>query len=128
MFYSVASPDWKPGQPLTPAGSLLFRSRGGGEPRLPPRRWSSRPWRSATTRRPGCVTPDAARLGPAVEILVGASPSATCSAGSPSSASSPRPLVRIQAVDKMHGSRPRRIDRATLGWHGWDSLTMALLA
>ena len=25
MFYSVASPDWKPGQPLTPAGALLFR-------------------------------------------------------------------------------------------------------
>lgn len=31
MFYSVASPDWKPGQPLAPAGALLFRSRAEAE-------------------------------------------------------------------------------------------------
>ena len=31
MFYSVASPDWKPGQPLTPAGALLFRTRSEAE-------------------------------------------------------------------------------------------------
>ena len=31
MFYSVASPDWKPGQPLSPSGALLFRSRSEAE-------------------------------------------------------------------------------------------------
>ena len=31
MFYSVASPEWKPGQPLTPAGGLLFRTRSEAE-------------------------------------------------------------------------------------------------
>ena len=31
MFYSVASPGWKPGQPLNPVGALLFRSRSEAE-------------------------------------------------------------------------------------------------
>jgi hypothetical protein len=35
MFYSVASPGWEPGQPLTTAGALLIRTRSEAESFVP---------------------------------------------------------------------------------------------
>ena len=77
MFYSVASPDWKPGQPLTPSGALLFRTRSEAEAFAPEApavavavRFDARRARSARRgrsprRRPGRGRPrrSATRLG-----------------------------------------------------------------
>ena len=125
MFYSVASPDWKPGQPLTPAGALLFRSRAEAE----------------------AFAPDAAVVGvtvrydSAARAVVTAGPAA--GGGSRWSATAVRnklggitvfaaiPAASVQPLTVALGAAPGgfdRGDRPAGDFHGWDSLTMALLA
>lgn len=121
MFYSVASPDWKPGQPLAPAGALLFRSRAEAASFVPDasvvavavRYDSAR--RAITPRKSGGGDPWSAG---AVGNMLG---------GITVFDSIPPALVRPTA-DEAGAGLARRAEPAPAEAYGWDSLTMALLA
>ena len=130
MFYSVASPGWTPGQPLTPSGALLFRTKTEAE----------------------MFAPDASAVAVAVRFDAGRrvvrpqGPVASATAGNwsvPAVGNSlggvtvfgeiPASLIRPSAdSERMADWRPRVEDEVTpcprAGFGGWDSLTMALLA
>jgi len=124
MFYSVASPDWKPGQPLAPAGALLFRTlaeaasfapdavvvavaveydatkqtlRAQGHGGLTVGRWSAR----AVGNRLGGI------------IVFGTIPAA---------------LLRSTIVEQVATTPALEAEARPTECYGWDSLTMALLA
>ena len=126
MFFGIASPDWKPGQSLSPVGSLLFRTRSEAAAFAPEatvvavslcfdstnravkpltfyspalRHWSA----PATNNSLGGITV----FGPIPSILIRSS----AAEASPS-----------QAWENS------KADLANGDFHGWDSLTMALLA
>lgn len=118
MFYSVASPDWKPGQPLTPAGALLFRTRSEAESFAP-----DAPAVEVAVRfddRLRAVRPRDAMAGswsaPAVGNTLG---------GVTVFGSIPAELIRPSVDVESTFSRP---DGPVGGFDGWGSMTMALLA
>ncbi|WP_435017131.1 hypothetical protein TA3x_004724 [Tundrisphaera sp. TA3] len=126
MFYSVASPDWKPGEPLTPAGALLFRTRAEAE----------------------AFSPDSATVAVAVRfdekkrLIRPQGPVATATAGAWSAAAVanslggvtvfgviPPSLVRpLFEVETLADWRPKAEEPPDSRFGGWDSLTMALMA
>ena len=120
MFYSVASPDWKPGQPLSPAGALLFRTEAEAASFAPDAAVVAVAVRhdgSARAVRPrGC---GASIVGtwsaPAVDNRLG---------GIMVFGSIPAPLVS-PLVATRSGLGPVA---ASTEVYGWDSLTMALMA
>ena len=124
MFYSVASPDWKPGQPLAPAGALLFRSRAEAASFAPEaavvavavRYDSSR--RSITPRR---TADGAAWSAGAVGNMLG---------GITVFDVIPSGLVRSTVGDDLacQAAAARKVEPAPADAYAWDSLTMALLA
>ena len=130
MFYSVASPDWKPGQPLTPAGALLFRTRSEAElfaPEAPavavavrfdPRRCEVRPQGPVASATAGPWSAPAVGNSLVGVSVFGAIP-----------ASLVRPSVEVEALANWRPADEAdavATDPATVG--KWDSLTMALLA
>jgi hypothetical protein len=130
MFYSVASPDWKPGQPLTPSGALLFRTRSEAESFAPEAsavavavRFDAR---QSMVRPQGPVALATAGdwSAPAVGNMLGG---LTVFGAIP--ANLVRPSVEVEALARW---RPESEDEshrtARAGFGGWDSLTMALLA
>ena len=132
MFYSVASPDWKPGQPLTPSGALLFRTRSEAELFAPEASAVAVAVRFDATRsevRPqGAVALATAGAwsAPAVGNTLGG---VTVFGAIP--ANLVRPSVEVETLARWRPERDRdeesaRTSRA--GFGGWDSLTMALLA
>jgi hypothetical protein len=130
MFYSVASPDWKPGQPLTPSGALLFRTRSEAESFAPEA--SSVAVVVRFDARRGEVRPQgpvaSAKAGPWSAPAVGNSLGGVTVFG-PIPAALVRPSVEVEALARW---RPEGEDHpaapARAGFGGWDSLTMALLA
>ena len=130
MFYSVASPGWMPGQPLTPSGALLFRTRSEAE--------------SFAPEAPAVAV--AVRFDPARREVRPQGPVASATAGSwsaPAVGNSlggvtvfgtiPASLIRPSfESEAMADWRPRAEDEPAAsprsGFGGWDSLTMALLA
>ncbi len=130
MFYSVASPEWKPGQPMTPAGALLFRTRSEAE--------SFAPEASAVAV---AVRFDERRLevrpqGPVASATAGpwAAPAVANTLGGVTVFGPiPSALVRPSMVSEALADwRPRVDEEPALapraGFGGWDSMTMALLA
>ncbi|WP_435010945.1 hypothetical protein P12x_002235 [Tundrisphaera lichenicola] len=130
MFYSVASPDWKSGQPLNPVGALLFRSRSEAEAFAPDSPTVAvavrfdQEWR--IVRPQGSVAQSVAGSwsAPAVGNALG---------GVTVFGPIPAGLVRSSAnVETLADWRPRVLEEApaghSVGFGGWDSLTMALLA
>jgi hypothetical protein len=126
MFYSVASPDWKPGQPLTPAGALLFRTRWEAElfaPEAPtvavavrfdPKQCEVRPQGPVASATAGDWS------APAVGNSLG---------GISVFGTIPASLVRRSAeVESLANWRPTPEDEPAATVGRWDSLTMALLA
>ncbi len=119
MFYSVASPDWKPGQPLSPSGALLFRSRSEAEMFAPEASSVEVAVRFDERRR--VVLP----RGPVAWSLPGpweAPAVANALGGVTVFGTIPAELVRRPAGVES-GAEP-----SLAGFGGWDSLTMALLA
>ena len=118
MFYSVASPDWKPGQPLTPAGALLFRSKSEAESFAPEASVVAVAVHyNASTRLVSSHAhgTDADHWSsPAVSNNLGGIMVFSPIPAALLSESSGFPLTRGELVAD--------------GFHGWDSLTMALLA
>lgn len=126
MFFSVASPDWKPGQPLAPVGALLFWSRSEAEAFAPDASVVAVLVRYHSATR--AVIPQgraSAAVGQwtsrAVSNILG---------GITVFGSIPSDLIRA-----LGGSDLKTEVRSTPGvdqlqgeFHGWDSLTMALLA
>jgi len=130
MFYSVASPEWTPGQPLTPSGALLFRTRSEAESFAPEASAVAVAVRFDSGRR--VVRPQgpvaSATAGnwsvPAVGNALGG---VTVFGAIP--ATLIRPSIESEA---MADWRPRAEEEPSTapraGFGGWDSLTMALLA
>lgn len=119
MFYSVASPDWMPGQPLSPSGALLFRSRSEAEAFAPEAsavevavRFDERR-RVVRPRGPVAWSMPDPWEAPAVANALG---------GVTVFGTIPAALVR-PSVEVECESEP-----VPAGFGGWDSLTMALLA
>ena len=126
MFYSVASPGWKPGQPLIPAGALLFRTKAEAElfaPEAPavavavrfdPRRFEVRPQGPVASATAGNWSAPAVgnSLG-GVSVFGEIPPSLV------------RPSVEVEALANW---RPGAEEESTVTVGKWDSLTMALLA
>ena len=118
MFYSVASPDWKPGQPLAPTGALLFRSRAEAEsfaPEAPVVTVSVR--HDASTRSvvpQGCGS---AGVGAWSARAVGNRLGGVTVFGT-------IPAALIHSRDADAAWNPAASGEA----YGWDSLTMALMA
>ena len=128
MFHSVASPDWKPGQPLTPAGALLFRTDAEAAAFAPDAVVVTVAVRYDAASR--LVRPSGAGASvranwsaPAVENRLGAItvfaviPAALIrSTATATAAPIITPCPRIESPG------------VATEFHGWDSLTMALLA
>lgn len=123
MFFSVASPDWKPGQPMAPTGALLFRSRSEAQDFAPEAQ----------------VVAVAVRHNAAAGVVV-ARECAALAGGSWSSravgnalggvtvfGAIPAPLVRVPS-DFGRRLAPADEPINPAEGFGWDSLTMALLA
>ena len=126
MFYSVASPDWKPGQPLNPTGSLLFRTRSEAELFAP-----EAPTVAVAVRfdpRRCEVVPQ----GPVASATAGhwSAPAVGNSLGGVSVFGEiPASLARRSAeVESLANWRPTPEDESAASVGRWDSLTMALLA
>ncbi len=126
MFYSVASPDWKPGQPLTPSGALLFRTKAEAESFAPEAAAVTVAVRFDAGRR--LVRPQGAVASasagnwsvPAVGNALG---------GVTVFGQIPAALVRASIEsESMADWRPRAEDVLRAGFGGWDTLTMALMA
>lgn len=130
MFHGVAIPGWEPGQALSPAGALLFRTRSEAEhfaPQAPAvavavrfdeRRQVLRPEAAAAPTTAGAWST------PAVGNTLGGL-----------TAFGPIPATLILPAAEVEGpavGRPDAGDGPSLGpaagFGGWDSLTMALLA
>lgn len=130
MFYSVASPDWKPGQPLTPAGALLFRTRSEAESFAPEASAVAVAVRFDEHRR--AVRPQ----GPVASAKAGrwSAPAVGNTLGGVTVFGSiPATLVRPSVeVEALADWRPRVMDEppadSVAEFGGWDSMTMALLA
>ncbi len=121
MFYSVASPDWKPGQPLTPAGALLFRSRAEAESFAPEATVVGVAVRYDTTTR--IVVADSSRSVAARWSAVAVSNKL---GGITVFGSVPAALVHD--LSEMHQPFAADPSEVAIGGYGWDSLTMALMA
>ncbi len=122
MFFSVASPDWKPGQPLAPSGALLFRT-----------------WAEAES-----FAPDASVV--AVSVCYNASTRAVSARGLGASSVGrwssravsnslggitvfgPIPAALVGSAAHVVEAAGNEADLNLNDFHGWDSLTMALLA
>lgn len=123
MFYSVASPDWKPGQPLSPSGALLFRSKSEAEsfaPEAPAVEVAVRfdaKRRVVLPRGPMAWSLPDAWEAPAVANALG---------GVTVFGTIPGALVRPLIVADSEAEGEANLSLA--GFGGWDSLTMALLA
>ncbi len=128
MFYSVASPDWTPGRPLTPSGALLFRTRAEAEAFAPEGQAVVVAVRFDAGRaevralRPGRVA-DGWRASAVANALGGLTVFGAI----------PTELVRplFEAESTAGAALPAvgdPSDAALAGFGGWDSLTMALLA
>jgi hypothetical protein len=128
MLYSVASPDWKPGQSLTPTGALLFRTKAEAElfapeaqavavaVRFDPRRCEVRPQGPVALATAGPWSAPAVSNSLGGVSVFGAIP-----------ASLVRPSVEVETLVQWRpGSDEEPTAPATVG--RWDSLTMALLA
>jgi hypothetical protein len=130
MFYSVASPDWKPGEPLTPSGALLFRTRSEAESFAPEAPAVAVAVRFDAMRR--IVRPQGrvarATAGTWSAPAVGNSLGAVTVFGT-IPANLVRPSDEVEALARW---RPELEDDSPqptrAGFTGWDSLTMALLA
>ncbi len=128
MFYTVASPDWKPGQALTPAGALLFRTRAEAESFAPEASAVAVAVRFDAGRR--AVRPQ----GPVASAKAGdwSAPAVANSLGGVTVFGAiPAALVRPSPdSEALADWRPKPDPSAHLapGFGGWDSLTMALLA
>jgi hypothetical protein len=130
MFYGVASPDWRPGHPLSLSGALLFRSILEAKSfapeassvavavRFDARRNEVRPEGQAASTPLGSWSAPAVGNSLGGVIVFGPIPAALV-----------RPTVESEAKGRCRpdnendSSRPVRA-----GFGGWDSLTMALLA
>ncbi len=131
MFYTVASPDWKPGQPLTLSAALLFRTRSEAESFAPDASTVALAIRFDASR--GLVHP----LGPVARATASgwSVPAVGNSMGGLTVFGSiPANLVRPSVESEGYASwRPATDDEASRpesrdGFSGWDTLTMALLA
>lgn len=126
MFYSVASPDWKPGQPLTPAGALLFRTRFEAESFAPESATVAVAVRFDEAKR--VVRPQ----GPVASASVGPWSSSAVSntlGGVTVFGAIPPALVRpLLESETMVDWRPKAPVEPEPKFGGWDSLTMALMA
>jgi len=124
MFYSVASPEWKPGQPLTPSGALLFRTRAEAElfapgapavavaVRFDPRRCEVRPQGPVALATAGPWSAPAVANSLGGLNVFGAIPGSLV-----------RPSVEVETLVQW---RPGSEEDATVGQ--WESLTYALMA
>ncbi len=131
MFYTVASPSWKPGQPLTPSAALLFRTKAEAESFAP----------DATT------VALAVRFDASRSLVRPQGPVALATAGGwsvPAVGNSlggltvfgPIPANLVRPSDESESDarwRPETDESPSKNQHrsgftGWDSLTMALLA
>ncbi len=131
MFYTVASPDWKPGQPLTASAALLFRTKAEAESFAPEASTIALAVRFDAIR--GLVRP----LGPVAQAIASgwSVPAVRNSLGGLTVFGSiPASLVRpsLESEGYVHW-RPEPEDEPSrshprAGFTGWDSLTMALLA
>jgi hypothetical protein len=132
MYYGVASAAWKPGQSLSPAEDLLFRTRSEAEAFAPGSRAVAvavrydQQWR--VVRPQGAAARSTA--GPWSAPAVGNSLGGVTVLG-PIPAGLVRPSIEVEALADW---RPR-LEREPSGdpgpWLGsgdWDSLTTALLA
>jgi len=126
MFFSVASPDWKPGQPLAPVGALLFRTRLEAESFAPEAlvvevlvRYHSAT-RAVTSQGP-CVDAVGPWSSRAVSNILG---------GITVFGSIPSVLIRSLVGEGSNVERGLTVEgeRVPNEFRGWDSLTMALLA
>jgi hypothetical protein len=130
MFYSIASPDWKPGQPLTPSGALLFRTRSEAElfapespavavaVRFDPRRSEVRPQGPVASATAGPWSAPAVGNSLGGISVFGAIP-----------ASLVRPSVECEAMANWRpGAEDEPSSTPRAGFGAWDSLTMALIA
>ena len=126
MFYSVASPDWKPGQPLTPAGALLFRTRTEAESFAPESSTVAVAVRFDEKKR--MIRPQ----GPVASATAGpwsSSAVANSLGGVTVFGAIPPSLVRpLFEAETLADWRPKVVDEPEVRFGGWDSLTMALLA
>jgi hypothetical protein len=130
MFYSVASLGWEPGQPLTPAGALLFRTRSEAESFAP-----GAPAVAVAVRFDGhlrAVSPhgavDSATAGawsaPAVGNTLGG-----VTVFGPIPASLVRPAAEVGGwLEWRSRAEAEPSVGHVAGFGGWDSMTMALLA
>jgi hypothetical protein len=130
MFYAVASPGWRPGQPLNPSGGLLFRSKAEAESFAPEalavavairydaRRSEIRPQGPVASASAGPWSAPAVANSLGDVSVFGSIPSALIRL-----ASEVEVLARWRPESEEESSRPARA-----GFGGWDSLTMALLA
>jgi hypothetical protein len=119
MFYSVASPGWTPGRPLSPSGALLFRSKAEAEAFAPEAEAVEVAVRFDGRRK--VVLPK----GPMAWSMPGAweAPAVANSLGGVSVFGT-IPAALVRPTDRAEsGPEP-----ALPGFGGWDSLTMALLA
>jgi hypothetical protein len=130
MFYSVASPGWEPGQPLTPAGALLFRTRSEAESFAP-----GAPAVAVAVRFDGhlrAVRPHGA-VDSATDWVWSAPAVGNTLGGVTVFGSIPASLVRPAAeVEGTAGGRIGAEDEPQAGpvegFGGWGSMAMALLA
>ena len=131
MFYSVASPDWKPGQPLTPSGAVLFRTRSEAElfapgtlavavaVRFDPRRCEVRPQGPVANAKAGPWAAPAVDNSLGGVSVFGAIPAALV-----------RPSVEVEALADWRpiDDEPAACPCPSKTVAGWDSLAMALHA
>ena len=130
MFYSVASPDWKPGQPLIPAGALLFRTRSEAElfapeasavavaVRFDPARCEVRPQGPVASATAGPWSAPAVGNSLGGVTVFGSIPAALV-----------RPSVEFETLANWRpGAEDDQARTPRPSFGGWDSLTMALLA
>lgn len=121
MFYSVASPDWMPGQPLTPAGALLFRTEVEAESFAPE----------------AVVVGVSVRYDTTTRIVVADSPGSVAARWSAVAVSNKLggitvfgsvPAALVHDLAELHLPLAPDPSEVMVGGYGWDSLTMALLA
>ncbi len=124
MFYGVASPDWKPGRPLSLAGALLFRTRSEALAFVPDARAVAVPVRFDAAR--GEIR--AQRPSGTVERWKAAA-AANSLGGLTVFGTIPGEIVRpLGEFDGPTRPEAERSHPQPADFGGWDSLTMALLA
>jgi hypothetical protein len=122
MFFSATRPDWRPGLPLSPAGSLLFRTQAEARAFLPEGQVVTvSVCFDARTRRVLGNRPHFSQPAWSAHALENALGGVTVF--------EPLPPAFIQPIspgDPRLGEPPTTLAFPDFG--GWDSLTMALLA